>query len=327
MHRNSYCHQFMKSYPANMDGRDFIVGDLHGCYDELQLLLKHVKFNEKQDRLFSTGDLMDRGPKSLECVSLLSQPWFFPVLGNHEDLILGKMETMEELQNVPDDEIAEDLHLTDEEKAYLKGFKPYKNYLLDMPLVMEIDHVLYDKIYIVHAEVLPEHLNRFSPNQDQKNDYHKYHTAMQRFDFTPKVAEFFKKYKGDLIDYSLKQKLLWSRKNITTFYSRFEKEILSGDFDTINKSRVDTKVKVFCGHNIVPFPMKIGLQYYIDTGAALGYTKKDHTLNIFSKFGSEFFSLTLVDLTSGVCYCQVTSGPRKGKIMKLQDSLYEQPAM
>ncbi len=322
MHRNSHCHTFMKSFEANMDGRDFIVGDLHGCYDELQMLLKHVKFDTKQDRLFSTGDLMDRGPKSLDCVTLLNQPWFHPVLGNHEDLILGKLETMEEFQNVPESEIAEEFQLNAEEKAYLKGFKPYRNKLLDIPLVIEIEHMLYNKIYIVHAEVLPEHLNRFS-NQEQKDDYLKYYNAMQRFDFTPKVADFFKKYKGDLIDYSLKQKLLWSRKNITGFYSRFEKEITTGDFDTINKNRVDTSVKIYCGHNIVPFPMKIGLQYYIDTGAALGHTKKDNTLNIFSKFGSEFFSLTLVDITSGTCYCYVTSGPRKGKIMKLQGSLYE----
>lgn len=322
MHRNSHCHTFMKSYSANMDGRDFIVGDLHGCFDELQMLLKHVKFDPNQDRLFSTGDLMDRGPKSFECVTLLSKDWFYPVLGNHEDLTLGKLETMEEFKNNQQD-LGEEFHLSDEEKNYLNEFKPYRQKLLDMPLVIEIDHVLYDKVYIVHAEVLPEHLNRFSSTQEQRDDYNKYYNAMQKFDFTPKIASFFKKYEGDLLDYSLKQKLLWSRKNITGFYTRFEKEITEGDFNSIHKARIDTSVKIFCGHNVVPFPMKIGLQYYIDTGAALGHTKKDNTLNLFSKFGSEFFSLTLVDITSGTCYCYVTSGPRKGKIMKLQGSLYE----
>lgn len=325
MHRNSHRHTFMKSFEANMDGRDFIVGDLHGCYDELQNLLKHVKFDKSKDRLFSTGDLMDRGPKSLECVTLLAQPWFYPVLGNHEDLILGKLETIEEFQNTPESEIPEEFQIEDEEKLYLRDFTPYRQKMLDMPLVIEIEHPLYNKIYIVHAEVLPEHLNRFSANPEQKDDYAKYYAAMQRFDFTPKIAEFFTKLKGELLDYSLKQKLLWSRKNVSGFYTRFEKEILSGDFQSIHKSRIDTEVKIFCGHNVVPFPMKIGLQYYIDTGAALGHTKKDSTLNIFSKFGSEFFSLTLVDMTLGTCYCYVTSGAKKGKIMRLQDSLYDMP--
>ena len=85
---------FLKKVPANIDGRDFVVGDLHGCYDELFALLKHVKFDYKNDRVFSTGDLIDRGPKSEECLQLLSKPWFFSVLGNHEDLLIEKIKNI-----------------------------------------------------------------------------------------------------------------------------------------------------------------------------------------------------------------------------------------
>ena len=46
----------------------YLVGDLQGCYDELQMLLDRVKFDSTQDTLYLTGDLVARGDKSLECL-------------------------------------------------------------------------------------------------------------------------------------------------------------------------------------------------------------------------------------------------------------------
>ncbi|TKR53277.1 hypothetical protein D7I39_21770 [Allopusillimonas ginsengisoli] len=73
---------------ANKVGRDFIVGDLHGCLDLLQVELDHIGFDRAKDRLFSVGDLIDRGPDSMGCLRLLREPWFFAVRGNHEDMLL-----------------------------------------------------------------------------------------------------------------------------------------------------------------------------------------------------------------------------------------------
>ena len=86
--------QFIKTLPPNVDGRDFVIGDLHGCYDEVEQLLSFVNFNTTFDRLFSTGDLIDRGPKSIECLSLLRKPWFYAILGNHEELALNKIKSL-----------------------------------------------------------------------------------------------------------------------------------------------------------------------------------------------------------------------------------------
>lgn len=74
--------------PANTAGRDFIVGDLHGCLDLLQTQLARVGFDPTTDRLFSVGDLADRGPDSMGCLRLLREPWFFAVRGNHEELLI-----------------------------------------------------------------------------------------------------------------------------------------------------------------------------------------------------------------------------------------------
>jgi len=80
-------------HEINTEGKDYIVGDLHGCWDQFQFQLKLVGFDKSKDRLFSVGDLIDRGPDSAYCVSLIEEDWFYPVLGNHEvfmiDCLLG----------------------------------------------------------------------------------------------------------------------------------------------------------------------------------------------------------------------------------------------
>ncbi|MEQ1635292.1 MAG: metallophosphoesterase [Methylococcales bacterium] len=91
--------------PANSHGRDFVLGDLHGCYQLLQDLLGQVNFNPAQDRLFSVGDLVDRGPDSLACLELLKEPWFYAVLGNHEAMLADFFNTYNPNNNQPDQEL------------------------------------------------------------------------------------------------------------------------------------------------------------------------------------------------------------------------------
>ena len=47
----------------------YVIGDVQGCYDELMLLCKKIKFNPKKDKLIFAGDLVNRGPKSLEVLN------------------------------------------------------------------------------------------------------------------------------------------------------------------------------------------------------------------------------------------------------------------
>ncbi|MBX4413510.1 metallophosphoesterase, partial [Escherichia coli] len=44
----------------------YLIGDVHGCYDELIALLAQVEFDPRRDTLWLTGDLVARGPGSLE---------------------------------------------------------------------------------------------------------------------------------------------------------------------------------------------------------------------------------------------------------------------
>lgn len=78
---------FYKSFSPNRDGRDFAIGDLHGMYGLLFQELGKVDFDFDKDRCFSVGDLIDRGPQSEQCLTLVNEPWFHAVCGNHEDTL------------------------------------------------------------------------------------------------------------------------------------------------------------------------------------------------------------------------------------------------
>lgn len=78
----------------------YIIGDLHGCFDEFQAILKQANFDPAQDELWLTGDLVARGERSLDCFRFVKQ------LGDRATVVLGN----------------HDLHLL----ATLQGIKPIK---------------------------------------------------------------------------------------------------------------------------------------------------------------------------------------------------------
>jgi len=71
-------------FAQNTVGRDFAVGDIHGCFTELQRGLDAIGFDARTDRLFSVGDLVDRGPESHHALRWLDKPWFHAICGNHD---------------------------------------------------------------------------------------------------------------------------------------------------------------------------------------------------------------------------------------------------
>ena len=80
------------TFPPNRLGRDFVVGDVHGCFRTLDRALAALEFDASRDRLFGVGDLVDRGPHSHEALDWIDHRFTAVTLGNHEDAALGWLE-------------------------------------------------------------------------------------------------------------------------------------------------------------------------------------------------------------------------------------------
>lgn len=91
----------------------FAVGDIQGCYDPLRRLLDSAAFDPANDRLWCVGDLVNRGPDSLQTLRFLKGlgSSFITVLGNHDLHLLavatgmkrdGKVQTLQQLLQAPD---------------------------------------------------------------------------------------------------------------------------------------------------------------------------------------------------------------------------------
>lgn len=134
----------IRQFTKNLVGKDYIVGDIHGEYRKLKILLDKIGFNYAIDRLFSVGDLCDRGSHSEDLLEWMDYSWFIPVMGNHEVMIInhfyGKL-SVEYMRKIEADWFL-DLKMEDKEKIV--------HYFNSLPVAIELT-TPEKKIGIVHA--------------------------------------------------------------------------------------------------------------------------------------------------------------------------------
>ena len=120
----------------------YVIGDVQGCFDELMLLLDKINFDSNNDELIFAGDLINRGPKSLEVLEfcLDNKKSIEVVLGNHDIYLLYLIH-----QNKKNYQLAPILES--------KNRKKFFRWLIEKPLMLERQNNKNEKFIISHAGI------------------------------------------------------------------------------------------------------------------------------------------------------------------------------
>ncbi|MDH5300516.1 MAG: metallophosphoesterase [Gammaproteobacteria bacterium] len=216
--------------PLNQRGRDYVVGDIHGYFSLLEVLLDHAGFDSRVDRLICVGDLIDRGPESEKAIEYLQQPWLYTVKGNHEELLMRAAGPFRSVDGSFDLwmrvggewALDADSRLLDRMRALVDP----------LPLAIEVE-TPRGRIGVVHADV-PQGMS---------------------------WDELLVGLEQDKLKSEQMRELLWSRDR----YKRMK----SGELAPTSPQAVVTGVyRVFVGHSIVPGISQMGNVCFIDTGVS-----------------------------------------------------------
>lgn len=252
----------IKKFNLNKKGRDFVVGDIHGHFTRFMKLLDAVKFDPTVDRIFSTGDLVDRGMENEDCLRLLHNDWFNATIGNHEFFVILFFH-----------------RLCDEDMWFYNGgnwaanyvhairaktFDPKYQFLQDasefwwelfpqiknMPMMMSVRLKNWKKFHVLHAELNPSEFNLTDKNLLNEKFVRRAWTNESDFWDSEEI-------RGDCDG-------MW-RRNI--FYGFDDK-----NSDLVDETKLST---VYSGHTIQSgSPTKKGRFICMDTGSFLG--NKEH---------------------------------------------------
>ncbi len=256
----------LKTFQPNLIGKDYIVGDLHGSFEIFLSLLEGIKFDTEKDRMFSVGDLVDRGPQSLECLRLLREPWFFATLSNHEDMMGESFSDEDAAHNwlrnggtwglsalvahhspnksceiIPNDEEAEIIDLVGE--------------ISKLPFLITINHKNGKKYHVIHAEL---------PHVEITD------ALLEDPQFVKRLSEM--KRMGASY-------MLWGRYVFGEFFGKSSRREIETVVKHLRTDRVqdifnENLSHVFSGHTIVPFPLTYLGQTNLDTGAFMSAKSK-----------------------------------------------------
>ncbi len=114
--------------------RRIVIGDVHGCLEELKLLLAKVGYEKGKDQAICAGDLVNRGPYSGAVVSYVRENGIDGVMGNHDEKHVrwAKHEARKKLNpayknpmKFTDEKKADHAQLTEADVLFLKGLPYY----------------------------------------------------------------------------------------------------------------------------------------------------------------------------------------------------------
>ena len=105
----------------------YVIGDVQGCYSELQALVKKIKFNPSKDKIIFAGDLVNRGNQSLEVMEFCMKykGSIKAVLGNHDFYLLYLIEHQKKNKSL-------------KKVLESRNIQKYHSWLKKLPLLLEV---------------------------------------------------------------------------------------------------------------------------------------------------------------------------------------------
>ena len=259
-------------FDKNTKGRDFVIGDLHGCIDDFKYVLNKLNFDKTCDRMFSVGDLVDRGPNSLECLDLLQEDWFHAVVGNHEMLFYDAVESWNDTAHEVVYRKPSDIStwLTNgglwiENVYQMKNMnnvklQKYLETIKNLPSIIRLSGY-NKKINITHAELYSRFFDLTDEFIDDLNNIESYLNANKNNDAGYDMREILS---------NIKQSCAWGRRVVKNANGTSNTEI--EDLPLLDQL-------VVCGHTVVDNPCSYKNHLFIDGGACFkndnfGFTRK-----------------------------------------------------
>lgn len=236
-----------KRFELNTQGRDFAVGDLHGCYTALDRILRRVDFNSKIDRLFGVGDLVDRGPTSERFSEYVDAPWFHAIRGNHDQMMLDAECDEGAMANWHHNGGTWSLGFTSGELAL------WRDRIDTLPLAIEV-MTPAGKVGLVHADPVV-------PTWRELKD------SLAMVDSRRPDGRFHSWHGGPQLE-----QLMWSRELASTLVQSIQKKTEVAPFPDLDA--------LIIGHTPLRAPLNTANFWMIDTGA--GYAKERARLTLLN---------------------------------------------
>lgn len=229
----------------------FAIGDVQGCFNALQTLLKHIRFNENRDTLWFTGDLVNRGPHSLKTLRFIKN------LGEHHRIVLGNhdLHLLALAHNAhtgwPDDTVNDILTAPDRDELIA--------WLIKQPLLIHDD---LSSFTMVHAGLAPSWNLTTAKRLAQEVE-----TVLQ----SESATEFFYHMYGNHPDHWSDTLQGFDRlRCITNYFTRLRFCHADGRMDLEKKGKMDSATKDLIPWFQVPNRSNAHLKIIFGHWAALG---------------------------------------------------------
>ena len=268
-----------KHVNVNTRGRDFVVGDIHGCYYLVEKFMEHVNFDRSKDRLFGCGDLVDRGPESVKCLNLLYEHWYDQVAGNHEEM------TVDYFTNQGNFDIylgngglwAQEHKTADnDESVFVQG--AVLDVMQNLPWMITVPMINGKFFHIVHAEIFEDQ----PLTDDDLDDPLWLHRIKQIYTADGCALKW-----GRWLFHPVYMQIMDSR-NIEK-YRRWYAMNKCGTMFTPELSHI------YCGHSIVKQPTRVAGQTNLDTGAFLSARASMYSGRVLDPWAGLTFTEPLTD--------------------------------